>query len=199
MGRKATVDKLPDDRYLFVIECLVNGMTDREVELAFASEFPGERVPKSSLGNWRKTSGDELKERYRVTRYLARTVAEELQRSGVDIDSDLYKQAINDIESALLVKTREMVASDPLKLLGARQEEERLRIKRETLDLKREQIALERQKMLGALVDPVKQGTEFMTELFDYLKNDADGVLFIKKHARSFSEWLAEKYGKAEG
>jgi ribosomal protein S25 len=146
MGRKATVEKLPDNQYEFVIQCLIDGKTDREVEAAFAAEFPGSRCPKSSLANWRKISGEELVERYKVTRFLARTVAEELKDSGIDLDEDRYKQVIDDIESQLLVKTREIVAKDPLKLLAARQEEERLRIKREQIALNQSKLDFEKHK-----------------------------------------------------
>jgi hypothetical protein len=199
MGRKATVEKLPDDQYRFVISLLMDGRTDREVEQLFEAEFPGSRVPNSSLANWRKIGGSELVERYKVTRYLARTVAEELKTSGINLDEDRYKQVIDDIESQLLVKTRELVMKDPLKLLEARQFDESLRIKRENLEFKREQLALERQKLLGAATDPVKQGTEFMTELFDYAKDDPDGVRFLKKHTRPFIEHLQHKYAEAQG
>lgn len=199
MGRKATVEKLPDEQFEFVIDLLVNGGTDREVERQFAAAFPGCSVPKSSLATWRKGAGNELVERYKITRYLARTVVDKLQADGIDVDDDRYKHVIEGIEEQLLTKTREIFAADPMKLLYVRQEDEKLRIKREEMELKREQLALERQKMLGAANDPVKQGVEFMTELFDYLKNDPEGVRFLKLHTKAFTEFLQTKYGEAEG
>lgn len=197
MGRKATVEKLPDEQFEFVIDLLVNGRTDREVERLFAAEFPGCKVPKSSLHTWRTGAGNELVERYKITRFLARTVVDKLKTDGVDVNDDRYKHVIEGIEDQLLTKTREIFAADPMKLLYVRQEDEKLRIKREDQQIKREQLALERQKLLGAVNDPIKQGVEFMTELFDYLKDDAEGVRFLKVHTKAFTEFLQTKYGEA--
>lgn len=194
MGRKATVAKLPEQQFEFVIKCLADGKTDREVESAFAEMFPGEKCPKSSLGRWRESVGDEFVEHYKITRFLAKSIVEKLNASGVDTGDDRYKQIIEGIEDTMLTKTREIFAQDPMKLLVVRQEDEKLRIKRETLDLKREQIALDRQKMLGTLVDPAKQAVEFLTEFFDYLKDDPQGVQFVQKHAKSFNEYVTAKY-----
>jgi hypothetical protein len=199
MGRKATVEKLPDDQFEFVIDLLINGRTDREVEQLFAETFPGCRVPNSSLNTWRNGAGKELVERYKITRFLARSVVEKLKADGVDVNDDRYKHVIEGIEDQLLTKTREIFSADPMKLLFVRQEDEKLRIKREQIELNREKLVLERQKLLGAATDPVKQGTEFMTELFDYAKDDPDGVRFLKKHTRPFIEFLIAKYAEAQG
>jgi hypothetical protein len=199
MGRRSTVETLPDDQFEFVMQLLIDGATDREVEKSFSAEFPGCKVPKSSLNTWRNGSGDELVERYKVTRFLARSVVEKLKAEGVDVEDDRYKHVIEGIEDQLLTKTREIFSSDPLKLLYVRQEDEKLRIKREQIELNREKLTLERQKLLGATNDPIKQGTEFMTELFDYGKDDPEVVLFIKKHTKPFIESLHTKYAPAEG
>ena len=198
MGRKATVAKLPEDQFEFVMKCLADGKTDREVEAAFAAKFPGSKCPKSSLGRWRESVGDEFVEHYKITRFLAKSIVEKLNASGVDTTDDRYKQIIEGIEDTMLTKTREIFAQDPMKLLVVRQEDEKLRIKREQMELNREKLVLERQKLLGMSTNPVKQGTEFMTELFDYLKDDADGVRFLKKHTRPFIEHLEAKYAEGE-
>jgi hypothetical protein len=198
MGRKSTVDKLPDEQFDFVIAAILNGWTDREISSLFEKEFKAE-LPKSSLNTWRNKAGNELAERYRLKRFQVRSFVEQLKDEGIDVAEDKYSHIIQSLEDHLLTDERNLLAQNPMKLLFARQEDERLKIKRETLELKREQIALERQKMLGAVNDPVKQGVEFLTEFFDYLKDDADGVGFIKKHAKAFNEFLQTKYGEAEG
>ena len=198
MGRRTTVDSLPRDQRDFVINLCNEHKTDRQISAAFEDKF-GASLPKSSLNYWRNAYGNEMVERYGIQRMLVKSFVSELAAKGVDVKEDHYAQLIDDLEEHLLAKTADLVSQDPLKLLAARQEDERLRIKREVIDLNRERLVLERQKLLGASTDPVKQGTEFMTELFDYLKDDADGVLFIKKHARAFTEFLQTKYGENSG
>lgn len=195
MGRKATVAKLPEDQFDFVIGAILNGWTDREISSQFETLFKAP-LPKSSLHSWRKRAGDELAERYRLKRFQVRSFVEQLQAEGIDVADDKYAGIIQGLEDHLLTNERQLVSSDPVKLLGLRQEDERLKIKRETLDLKREQIALERQKLLGTLVDPAKQAIEFLTEFFDYLKDDADGVRFVQKHAKAFNEFVTTKYAQ---
>ena len=192
MGRRSTVESLPDEQLEFVILAVLDQKTDREISARFLEAFD-QKLPKSSLNNWRNMAGNELADRYRLVRLQARQLREDLKLENADD----YQNVIKNIEERLLTATREVIHQDPMKLLVARQEEERLRIKRETLDLKREQIALERQKLLGTLVDPAKQAVEFLTEFFDYLKDDGDGVLFIKKHVKPFIEFLTKKYGEA--
>lgn len=193
MGRKATVDKLPDERFDFVVTAILNGWTDREISSQFEKTF-GEPLAKSSLHSWRKRAGDELAERYRLKRFQVRSFVEKIKADGIDVSDDKYAHIIDNLEDHLLTNERDLISQNPIKLLIARQEDERLKIKRETLDLKREQIALERQKLLGTLVDPAKQAVEFMTELFDYLKDDPEGVQFVQKHAKPFNEFVTAKY-----
>ncbi|MEQ1645686.1 MAG: hypothetical protein ABL959_19710 [Pyrinomonadaceae bacterium] len=193
MGRKATVDKLPDEQFDFVMAAILNGLTDREISSQFEKRF-NEPLPKSSLHSWRKRAGDELAERYRLKRFQVRSFVEKIKADGIDVSDDKYAHIIDNLEDHLLTNERDLISQSPIKLLVARQEDERLKIKRETLDLKREQIALERQKLLGTLVDPAKQAVEFMTELFDYLKDDPEGVQFVQKHAKPFNEFVTEKY-----
>lgn len=197
MGRKSTVEKLLDDQFDFIIRLILDGQTDREISAAFEAEYD-QALPKSSLHTWRKTAGNELAERYRLRRFQVRTFVETLKEEGVDIADDKYARTIENIEDQLLTNERDLINADPVKLLGLRQEDERLKIKREQIELNREKLVLERQKLLGMATDPIKQGTEFMTELLDYLKDDGEGVLFIKKHVRPFIEFLTKKYAEGE-
>ena len=189
MGRRSTVESLPDEQLEFVILAVLDQKTDREISARFLEAFD-QKLPKSSLNNWRNMAGNELADRYRLVRLQARQLREDLKLENADD----YQNVIKNIEERLLTATREVIHQDPMKLLVARQEEERLRIKRETLDLKREQIALERQKLLGTLIDPAKQAVEFLTEFFEYLKDDPEGVRFVQKHAKAFNEFVTKKY-----
>lgn len=193
MGRKSTVEKLLDDQFDFIIRLILDGGTDREISAAFEAKYD-QALPKSSLNTWRKTAGNELAERYRLRRFQVRTFVETLKTEGVDIADDKYARTIENIEDRLLTNERDLISADPVKLLGLRQEDAKIKLKRETLELNREKLVLERQKVLGMATDPIKQGTEFMTELFDYLKDDPEGVGFMKKHTRPFVEFLEQKY-----
>lgn len=193
------MESLPEEQYDFVIRGIVDeGWTPRDAEREFAIRFPGEKLPKSNVDRWWKAVGKELAERYRLRRYQIRVVKEQLEADGIDIKAGAYKAIINNVEDHLLTSERDLISADPVKLLGLRQEDERLKIKREQIELNREKLVLERQKLLGMATDPVKQGTEFMTELLDYLKDDGEGVLFIKKHVRPFIDFLTNKYAEGE-
>lgn len=193
MGRKSTVDKLPEDEFEFVIRLILAGGTDREISTAFQNGF-GKPLPKSSLNTWRKKAGNELAERYRLKRFQVRSFVEELKANGFDVSDDRYALTIQNLEDHLLTNERDLVSANPVKLLGLRQEDERLKIQREKLELQREQLTLERQKLLGTLVDPAKQAVEFLTEFFEYLKDDPEGVQFVQKHAKAFNEFVTAKY-----
>lgn len=189
MGRKSTVASLSDEQIEFVIYKILDGETDRAISAAFEAAFDVP-LPKSSLHNWRKTAGNELADRYRIARAQAKILREDLQLT----EAEDYQNVIKNIEERLLTATREVIHADPVKLLVARQDEERMRIKRETLELKREQLALERQRLLGTLVDPAKQAVEFLTEFFDYGKDDPEVVAILKKHSKPFNEFVTAKY-----
>ena len=49
-------------------------------------------------------------------------------------------------------------------------------------------------QLLGTLIDPAKQAVEFLTEFFEYLKDDPEGVRFVQKHAKAFNEFVTKKY-----
>lgn len=145
MGRKSTVEKLLDEQFDFVIGEILDGRTDREISAAFEAKYD-QPLPKSSLNTWRNTAGNELAERYRMKRFQVRSFVEQLKTEGFEIGEDKYALLIENLEDHLLTAERDLIASDPLKLLGARQEDERLRIKREQIDLNRKKLEFEREK-----------------------------------------------------
>lgn len=145
MGRKSTVDKLPDDQFDFVIHAILAGATDREISAAFERQF-SRPLPKSSLNTWRNKAGNELAERYRLKRFQVRSFIEELKTAGIDVDNDRYAATIQNLEDHLLTNERDLVSADPVKLLGLRQEDERLKIKREQIALNQAKLDFEREK-----------------------------------------------------
>lgn len=145
MGRKSTVEKLLDDQFDFIIRLILDGLTDREISAAFEAEY-GQALPKSSLHTWRKSAGNELAERYRLRRFQVRTFVETLKAEGVDVADDKYARTIENIEDQLLTNERDLISADPVKLLGLRQEDERLKIKREQIALNQAKLDFEREK-----------------------------------------------------
>lgn len=145
MGRKHTVEQLLDEQFDFVITEILNGKTDREISAAFQAlyEIP---LPKSSLNTWRNAAGNELAERYRLKRFQVRSFVEQLQKEGIEVDDDKYAHIIDSLEDHLLTNERDLIAQNPMKLLFARQEDERLKIKREQIDLNRQKLDFEKQK-----------------------------------------------------
>lgn len=195
MGQRFVVENLNEEQLDFVLRCFTDGDNDREVCTKFENAFPDSKLAKSSLHRWRKAAGEEMIERYRIARFQAKALLEQLPEGT---DADKYQVVIANIEDRLLTATREVIKQNPTKLLLARQREENFRLKREQLELKREELAFEREKLRGAAIDRVKLGTELMGDLFDYLEADADGLIFIRKHAKAFNEFLKEKYAATE-
>lgn len=145
MGRRSTVERLLDEQFDFVMRAILNGRTDREISAAFETQY-GETLPKSSLHTWRKSAGNELAERYRMKRFQVRSFVEQLKAEGIDVGEDHYAQIIQSLEDHLLTAERDLIASDPLKLLAARQEDERIRVKREQIALNEKKLDFEREK-----------------------------------------------------
>lgn len=193
MPRRHVIARLSDDEFEFVIGLILDGCTDREIVLAFQDRF-GKRLARSSLRRWREAAGDELAERYRLARYQARQLLEDIKAHG----QDAYQVIIQSIEDRLLTATREVIAHDPIKLLQIRQEEERRRLKEQELTLKRQQLELEREK-LRKNIDRVALSVEFMNDLLEYVsgRNDPDGLRWIRRHIKPFSEFVQEKYAAA--
>lgn len=190
MGRRHVVKDLSPDEFDFVVREIMNGATDRELSASFEREF-GKRLAKSSLNRWRKAAGDELADRYRLARFQARQLIEDLKEEE---NPNKYQILIRSIEDRLLTATREVISKDPVKLLQIRQEEERRRLREQELELKREQVALERERLRGS-VDKGAVVNEFLSALLEYIGDDADGLRFFKRHAKAISAFLKEKYG----
>lgn len=192
MGRKATIEKLDDNQFDFVIRKILAGLTDREICAAFENEF-GSALPKSSLNRWRNNAGNELAERYRLKRFQAKTVVEQLKDDGIEIGEDKYKQIIENLEDHLLTSERELIQQNPVKLLFARQEEERLKLKREELELKKSQLEFDREKHKNA-VDRIKLGAETLQDFIEYGGSDEAVVGLLTRHLQPFGEFLKTKY-----
>src|SRR5256885_136701 len=105
MGRRSVVRDLDEGEFDFVINAIIAGDTDREISLAFETQF-GKRLAKSSLNRWRKSAGDELADRYRLARYQAGQLLIDLQEE----DQDKYQVVIGNIEDRLLTATREVIS-----------------------------------------------------------------------------------------
>lgn len=190
MPRKSAVAKLPPEQFEFVISAIINGDTDREISFAFKEKF-GTKLAKSSLNRWREAAGNELADRYRLARFQARQLLEDLKE---DADADKYQIIMRSVEDKLLTATREVIASDPIKVLRIRQEEEKRRLKEKELDVRKEQLQLEREKLRGAQINRAELGVEFMSDFLEYLGSDAEGLAFFKRHARRFTDFINQKY-----
>ena len=136
------VKQLSAEQFQFVITAILNGLTDREISLAFEKQFEAP-LSKSSLHRWRKSAGEELADRYRLARYQAEQLKEDLQST----DKGSMDLVIESIEDRLLAATREVALMDPDKLIIARQEEDRKRQRDRHLDLIEKKLDLEREKM----------------------------------------------------
>src|ERR1700754_984829 len=104
MGRRHVVRDLNDEQFSFVIEAIIEGLTDREISAAFEKTFE-QPLAKSSLGRWRKKSGEELAERYRLARFQSKQLLTDLKQE----DADKYQVVIDNIEDRLLTATRQVI------------------------------------------------------------------------------------------
>lgn len=188
MGRRNKVEQLAETEFDFVIRAVTNGRTDREISADFESQF-NQKLDKNSINRWRNTVGEELADRYRLARFQAKQLREDLSLD----DTEDYQNVIKSIEEKLLTATREVVCKDPMKLLFARQEEEKMRFKREELALKKQQLEFEREKHKNA-IDRVKVGAETLTDFLEYVGSDAESISFLTRHLQPFGEYLKTKY-----
>lgn len=188
MGRRNKVTQLQETEFDFVIRAVTNGRTDREISADFEREF-GQSLDKNSINRWRNTVGEELADRYKVARYQAKQLREDLRLE----DADDYQNVIKNIEERLLTATREVVRQDPVKLLMVRQQEEKMRLKRDELELKQQQLEFEREKHRN-VTDKVKSGAEAMQDFLEYADGDVEAISFLTRHLKSFGEFLNTKY-----
>lgn len=141
MPRRHVVRDLSDEEFEFVIRRILEGDTDRELSANFEAEF-SKRLAKSSLFRWREAAGNELAERYRLARFQAKQILEDLQEEG----ADKHQVVMRTIEDRLLTATREVIAADPLKLLRLSQVERKAKLRERELDIKEKQLELARRK-----------------------------------------------------
>lgn len=189
MARRHVVEELNEEQLDFVLRCFADNDNDREVSLKFERKFDGLKLAKSSLHRWRTASGEEMIEKYRMARWQAKALREQL---GEDDKSD-YEIVIKNIEERLLTATREVIKQNPLRLLNARQEEERLKLKREKLALDRQQLEFDRERHKNA-IDRVKVGAETMTDFLEFVGSDSEAITFLTRYLQPFGEYLKAKY-----
>lgn len=188
MGRRNKVEQLAETEFDFVIRAVTDGRTDREISALYEAEF-GKSLDKNSINRWRNDVGSELADRFRLARFQAKQLRENLALE----DADDYQNVIKNIEERLLTATREVVRQDPVKLLLVRQQEEKMRLKRDEIELKRKQLEFDREKHTNAF-DRVKVGAETMTDFLEYVGSDTESVGFLTRHLQPFGEYLKSKY-----
>jgi len=142
MPPRPAVEKLEPEQFDFVIRALLSGCTDRELSRAFEKQFEGKKLAKSSIARWRAAAGSELKDRFRIARYQAQQLKEQLKQEGVPG----YDVMMADIEDRLLVATRDLINADPVRVLKIRQDEEKNKLKKAELELRAEDLKLRREK-----------------------------------------------------
>lgn len=195
MPSRHIVDKLPDEQFQFVINAIINGDTDREVSAAFHQKF-GTKLSKSSLARWREVTGNELAERYRLTRFQAKQLLEDLNIE----DGDKFRVVMGNIEDRLLTATKEVIAQDPIKLLGIQQEEKRRQLKERELQLKERAQAFteEQAKKTDQLQqDRLQIGVEVWQFILSFLLNkEPQAADLLTKHNEEIIHGLEEHLEK---
>jgi hypothetical protein len=189
MGRRHVVRDLNDEQFIYVIDAIIDGQTDRELSAGFEKMF-GQPLAKSSLNRWRETSGNELAERYRLARYQARQLLDNLKRE----DADKFQIVIENIEDRLLTATRQVIAADPVKLLRIRLDEEKRRLKAREIDLKERQLELELQKVKSEQVDVAGLPAQIIEHLLEFIGTESAGLKWFSANAKSLEKFLTERY-----
>jgi hypothetical protein len=182
MPPRFKVETLPEEQFEFLLKAIANGGTDRSIPLAFEKEF-GVKLAKSSLARWREAAGDELADRYRFVRYQAHQLREDLKLE----DADKYKIVIDNIEDRLLTASKEIIAQDPIKLLGIQQEEKRRELRERELKLKEraQQFTEEQARRSESLQqDRLAIGADVWRITLAYmLEHEPRGVDLLTKHS----------------
>lgn len=194
MPPRHTVEQLPDDQLDFVLARILDGETDREVCLHFEDRFKL-KLPKSSLARWRKAAGNELAERYRMARYQARQLIEDMKLDPEVVDK--HELFIQSIEDRLLTATREVMLLDPVKAAVIKQEDDRRKLKERELQLKEKALDLERERVHGVALDRIALGEEFSSDLLEYIGSDPEGLTWFRKHIKPFNEFIQKKHAEA--
>jgi hypothetical protein len=190
MGRRHVVRDLDDEQFTFVIEAILNGDTDREISAAFEARFK-KPLAKSSLERWRKSSGNQLAERYRLVRYQAKQLLADLKQE----DADKFQVVMGNIEDRLLTATREVLAADPMKMLRLRLDEGKRRLREREIDLKERQLALDEDQANASKVDWESLPTTIIETLLEYVGNDPAGLKWINANVKRLGLFLSERFG----
>lgn len=189
MGRRHVVRELNDEQFTFVIESIINGRTDREISAAFEQRFE-QPLAKSSLNRWREQAGNELAERYRLARYQAAQLLTDLKSE----DADRFQIVIGNIEDRLLTATREVIASDPVKLLRIRLDEEKRRLRERELNLKERQLDFELTKVKSDQVNLKDLPSTIIEHLLEFIDDEPTGLQWFTAKAKSLEAFLTTKY-----
>ncbi len=193
MGRKHTVAGLPQNEIEYIIDLLNDGKTDREISAEFEKKFD-KKLPKSSLNTWIRAVGKDKAKAFQIVRVQAREIVKQLRQSE---DADKYQVIIEGLEDHLLTAAKETFTQSPIKLLLIRQEEERLRIKRQELQLKTDQLEFDKHKHAN-VIDRVTLGGETLKDFLEYAGDNTGVVEVLTKHLKPFGAFLKKKYGAAE-
>jgi hypothetical protein len=132
MPPRYTVDKLPLEQKLFILDLIVNQKTDQYISVEFQKQF-GKPLAKSSLNRWRNDAGNELADRATIVRLQADKMLEQLKE---DPDADKYEIVMKGIQDRLLTAMSEVNKTEPAKLIIIQQEERRRSLKERELALK---------------------------------------------------------------
>lgn len=189
MGRRHVIRDLNDEQFGFVINCILNGLTDREISITFEKTFESP-LAKSSLNRWRKSAGNELAERYQLVRFQAKQLLQDLKQE----DADKFQVVMGNIEDRMLTATREIIAQDPVKLLRIQLDEEKRRLKERELNLKERQLDLEMAKTTNTRIEVEKLPGAILEALLEFIANDPTGLRWFKSNAEKLEGFLTKKY-----
>jgi hypothetical protein len=189
MPPRFTIDRLPEEQFQFVVDAINSGASDREICAAFEKQFETP-LARSSLERWRKASGDELAQGYRLARYQATQLLENLEET----DADKLSVIMATVENRLLTSMRQITSEDPLKLLAACQKEGDRRLKERMLELKEREFAvkLERERLTETMDRRRLQiGIDTWQMILDLLKARNPGAFAIlAKHTKEIATGL---------
>ena len=189
MPPRFTIDRLPEEQFQFVINAINKGGSDREICADFAKQF-GAPLAKSSLGRWRKTSGGELAQRYR----LAHHEATQVLGNSPQADADKFGLVMAAVEDSLVTAMRQLTAENPLKLMAVRQKEGDRRLKERMLELKEKEFARrdERARQAESLdSDRLRIGLETLKFMIMWLTNrEPELFQVLIAHTRELSAAL---------
>jgi hypothetical protein len=194
MGRNHVIRDLNDEQFTFVIEAIINGQTDREICASFEKNFQSP-LAKSSLNRWRQSAGNELAERYRLARYTASQLLEDLEVEGT---ADKFQLVIGNIEDRLLTSMREVISRDPVKLLRIRLDEEKRRLKEREINLKERQLDLELARTTTSRIDVQKLPGTILELLLEFIATDANGLKWFKANAKNLETFITKKYATSD-